>query len=159
MRTGPGARAAGYPADISPFRAAVVPDGWAVIENHPGLQFLAPGTLFEPDPEAVPLGPADVPEILELIDLARPGPFLARPVALGGYAGVWWGGRLIAMVSSHGDTRCDLRCTEVPTILLISCGQPLKLLGIGAGHERDLVPTIEPGHSDAPLSVVTQSGS
>ncbi|MFE9882899.1 hypothetical protein [Streptomyces sp. NPDC005784] len=51
--------------------AAIVPDGWAVIENHPGLQFLAPGTLFEPDPEAVPLGPADAPQILELIDLAR----------------------------------------------------------------------------------------
>ncbi|MET8138363.1 hypothetical protein ABZV24_41940 [Streptomyces sp. NPDC005251] len=26
MRTGPGARAADYPADISPFRAAVGPD-------------------------------------------------------------------------------------------------------------------------------------
>ena len=102
--------------------AAIVPDGWAVIENHPGLRFLAPGTLFEPDPEAVPLGPAYVPEILELI----------------------------ATVSSHGDTRCDLRCTKVPTILLISCGQPLKLLGIGAGHERDLVPTVEPGHTMCP---------
>ncbi|MER5387277.1 hypothetical protein ABT040_44880 [Streptomyces sp. NPDC002688] len=90
-----------------------------------------------------------MPEILELIDLARPGPFLARPVTLGGYVGVRWEGRLIATVSSHGDTRCDLRCTKAPTILLISCGQSLKLLGIGAGHERDLVPTIEPGHIKA----------
>lgn len=40
----------------------------------------------------------------------------------------------------------DLRCSKVPTILLIpyiGCGNPV---GISPGHERGVVPTTDPGH-------------
>lgn len=46
-----------------------------------------------------------------------------------------------------GKTPPDLRCTKVPTISLIPHFKMLKLLGISAGHERPLVPTIDPGHT------------
>lgn len=43
-------------------------------------------------------------------------------------------------------TPCDLRCTYVPSISLISPPGGLKLLGISAGQERGLVPTKSLGH-------------
>ena len=47
------------------------------------------------EPEVVPLGEADGPEMLALAQLTRPGPFAARTHALGGFIGVkarggWW---------------------------------------------------------------------
>jgi hypothetical protein len=46
-----------------------------------------------------------------------------------------------------GGTPCDLRCTKVPTISLISCLRSLKPVGISAGCERGLVSTTDPGHT------------
>ena len=43
-------------------------------------------------PEAVPLGAADVPEILELVTRTEPGPFLSRTIELGDYLGIRRGG-------------------------------------------------------------------
>ncbi len=51
--------------------------------------------------EVVPLGPTDVDEMLELVDLARPGPFLRRTVEFGGYLGIRRDGRLIAMAGER----------------------------------------------------------
>lgn len=51
-------------------------------------------------------------------------------------------------ISCSSDTPCDLRCTKVPTILLIPYLQSLNLVGIGAGHECCLVPTSDPCHTD-----------
>lgn len=45
----------------------------------------------------VPLGPADVPEMLELVRRTDPGPFEPRTIELGGFVGVRVGGRLAAM--------------------------------------------------------------
>jgi predicted GNAT family acetyltransferase len=49
--------------------------------------------------EIVPLGPADVPQMLALVETAKPGPFASRTIELGIYVGVRDGGagRLIAM--------------------------------------------------------------
>jgi ribosomal protein S18 acetylase RimI-like enzyme len=51
--------------------------------------------------EVVPLGPSDIDEMLELVDLARPGPFLRRTVEFGGYVGVRRGEELVAMVGER----------------------------------------------------------
>ncbi|MBP2038972.1 putative GNAT family acetyltransferase [Streptomyces avidinii] len=53
------------------------------------------------EPEAVPLGRADVPEMLELVGLTRPGPFLDRTVELGTYLGIRHEGRLVAMAGER----------------------------------------------------------
>ncbi|MET9892343.1 GNAT family N-acetyltransferase [Streptomyces sp. NPDC006465] len=137
-------RAARYPTDVSPFAALadpadprswddlaelvgpgavtpvtavqVVPDGWTTEQSGYGVQMIATALDTEPAPEAVRLGLADVPEILDLIALTRPGPFLPRTVELGTYLGIREGGRLIALAGERlrppGWTEISAVCTH-----------------------------------------------
>jgi ribosomal protein S18 acetylase RimI-like enzyme len=73
------------------------PAGWDQGFAVPGVQMVAGALVPAPDPEAVPLGAADVQEMLDLVAQTRPGPFERRTVELGGYLGVRDGGRLVAM--------------------------------------------------------------
>ncbi len=74
------------------------------------------GLAAAPDPEAVRLGPADVPEMLDLVARTQPGPFLARTVELGTYLGIRRGGALIAMAGERlhppGWTEISAVCTD-----------------------------------------------
>ncbi|MCX5373979.1 GNAT family N-acetyltransferase [Streptomyces sp. NBC_00103] len=138
-------RAARYPADVYDFAALAdpgdpaawadlhtlvgpgtsvrvkpvhrVPDGWEVIGGGEGVQLVATEAFrTEPAPEAVHLGPDDVPEILDLVARTRPGPFLRRTVALGTYLGIRHRGRLIAMAGERlrlaGWTEISAVCTD-----------------------------------------------
>ncbi|MFF3978211.1 GNAT family N-acetyltransferase [Streptomyces sp. NPDC001828] len=137
-------RAARFPADVSPFTALedpddvlawddlallvgpdavtpvtaalTVPDGWHIEQSGEGVQMVATALRDEPAPDAVRLGPADVPEILELIALTKPGPFLPRTVELGTYLGLREGGRLIALAGERlrppGWTEISAVCTH-----------------------------------------------
>ncbi|MFD9390504.1 GNAT family N-acetyltransferase [Streptomyces sp. NPDC060000] len=125
-------RAARYPADINAFAALadpgdpaawadlhtlvgpgttvrvkpvdLVPDGWEVTGGGEGVQLVATEEFrTEPAPEAVRLGPDDVPEILGLVARTRPGPFLQRTIALGTYLGIRHRGRLIAMAGERSE--------------------------------------------------------
>ena len=53
------------------------------------------------DDRIQPLGPGDVAAMLALVELARPGPFLARTVEFGGYVGIRRGGHLVAMAGER----------------------------------------------------------
>ena len=88
---GPGGRAVVAFLGIDP------PDGWVVELDRPGVQMV--GTHLEgvPDPDAVRLGPADVPEMLDLVARTQPGPFLVRTIEFGGYLGIRHEGALVAM--------------------------------------------------------------
>ncbi|MER5883218.1 GNAT family N-acetyltransferase [Streptomyces sp. NPDC001941] len=137
-------RAARYPRDVSPFTAlqdpadplawadlaeligpgaavAVtglrsVPAGWTLEQSGDGVQLVDTSLRAEPAPEAVRLGAADVPEMLDLIALTQPGPFLPRTVELGTYLGIREGGRLIAMAGERlhppGWTEISAVCTH-----------------------------------------------
>ncbi|MGF1425408.1 GNAT family N-acetyltransferase [Kitasatospora sp. LaBMicrA B282] len=122
-------RAARYPADVCPFAAladpadprawadlaALVgpdaptmvpgltepPAGWQVVDIIVGVQLVDTALRAEPAPEAVRLGPADVPEMLDLVARTRPGPFRPRTVELGGYLGLRHEGRLVAMAGER----------------------------------------------------------
>jgi predicted GNAT family acetyltransferase len=62
----------------------------------------------ESDVDASILGPADVPEMLALVELTKPGPFRPRTVELGTYIGLRLSGRLVAMAGERlwiGDFR------------------------------------------------------
>jgi ribosomal protein S18 acetylase RimI-like enzyme len=84
----------------------VLPDGWQRVATLDGYQMIdrgtpsgqKPGSALEP---TVPLGPADVPEMRELVALTNPGPFEARTIEFGGYVGVRSGGRLVAMAGER----------------------------------------------------------
>ncbi|MEU3660473.1 GNAT family N-acetyltransferase [Streptomyces sp. NPDC032940] len=96
--------------------APVLPDGWRISGVVPGVQLVDTALRAEPDPEAVRLGPADVPEILDLVARTRPGPFLPRTVLLGTYLGIRHRGRLIALAGERlrlpGWTEISAVCTD-----------------------------------------------
>jgi ribosomal protein S18 acetylase RimI-like enzyme len=134
-----------YRADVAPF-VAVAPgrvDTWDELAAlvGPGRQVLLPGELpglpadwertggvegvqlvgtaalaGAPDPEAVLLGPADVPEMLDLVVRTKPGPFLPGTHRLGTYLGIRRGGALIAMAGERlhlpGWSEVSAVCTD-----------------------------------------------
>ncbi|GIF21807.1 ribosomal protein S18 acetylase RimI-like enzyme [Actinoplanes tereljensis] len=139
-------RALRYPADVSPIMAvppvqddevwadllalvgpdslvllageiSAPPDGWTVEFSGDGVQLVATGALrSEPFPEAVVLGAADVPEMLDLVARTKPGPFAPRTYQLGTYLGVRRNGSLIAMAGERlhppGWTEISAVCTD-----------------------------------------------
>jgi len=123
-------RAARYPADVSPFcglpgepgaadwadAARLVapaemllfpglgtapPPNWEVLGLGEGVQLVADGLETRPDGEAVTLGPADVPDMLRLVERTKPGPFLPRTIELGVYLGIRRDGGLVAMAGER----------------------------------------------------------
>ena len=92
------------------------PEGWEVVRTGEGVQLVDTGLRAEPDPEAVRLGPHDVPEILDLVASTQPGPYLPRTVELGTYLGIRHHGRLIALAGERlhppGWTEISAVCTD-----------------------------------------------
>jgi ribosomal protein S18 acetylase RimI-like enzyme len=101
---------------VVPGAPDVPPDGWELVGAIPGVQMVGDGLDPTPDPEAEPLGPADVPEMLDLVARTRPGPFLPRTITLGSYLGIRRGGRLVAMAGERmrppGFTEISAVCTD-----------------------------------------------
>ena len=96
--------------------SAAPPDGWEVVGGRPGVQLVAEDLDPAPDPEAIALTAADVPEMLELTERTKPGPFLPRTVELGGYLGLRREGRLVAMAGERmrppGFAEISAVCTD-----------------------------------------------
>ncbi|WP_405982440.1 GNAT family N-acetyltransferase [Streptomyces sp. NBC_00158] len=92
------------------------PEGWETVGSVDGVQLVDTSLRAEHAPEAVRLGPADVPEMLDLIGLTKPGPFLPRTVELGTYLGIRHRGRLVAMAGERlrppGWTEISAVCTR-----------------------------------------------
>ena len=81
--------------------ASTPPPGWEEVVRIEGVQMVDEGMRAEPEAEAVRLGAADVPEMLALVEHAKPGPFQPRTVELGTYLGVRYDGRLVAMAGER----------------------------------------------------------
>jgi ribosomal protein S18 acetylase RimI-like enzyme len=77
------------------------PPGWQLLMNVDAVQLTGELVAALPDAEAIPLGPADVPEMLDLVARTEPGPFLPRTIELGGYLGIRRGGALVAMAGER----------------------------------------------------------
>nr|WP_202122627.1 GNAT family N-acetyltransferase [Streptomyces sp. BA2] len=93
-----------------------LPEGWEVTFDMAGVQLVDDGVAAAPDAEAVRLGADDVPEMLDLVERTRPGPFLPRTVELGTYLGIRRGGVLVAMAGERlrppGWTEISAVCTD-----------------------------------------------
>jgi ribosomal protein S18 acetylase RimI-like enzyme len=157
-------RAARYPADMSPWHALDDPDdplawadaaeltgpggritlmgapdripgGWTFIRGVGGVQMIGDGVEAASDPEAVVLGPGDVPDILDLVARTDPGPFEPRTVEMGTYLGLRIEGRLVAMAGERlrppGWTEISAVATD-PTVR-------------GRGYARRLVSAVAAG--------------
>jgi GNAT superfamily N-acetyltransferase len=77
------------------------PDPWKAARTFDLVQMRGERVDATACPEAVPLGVADVPEMLELVSQTEPGPFLARTVELGAYLGIRCEGVLVAMAGER----------------------------------------------------------
>jgi ribosomal protein S18 acetylase RimI-like enzyme len=92
------------------------PAGWEVIGEVAGVQMVATTLKARDEPSAVELGPADVPDMLDLVERTRPGPFRERTLELGTYLGIRRNGRLIAMAGERlrvpGWTEISAVCTD-----------------------------------------------
>ncbi|MBB2892238.1 GNAT family N-acetyltransferase [Flexivirga oryzae] len=129
------------------------PGGWVVNDRIPGVQLVAETLVTAPDPGAVRLGPQDVPEMLDLVARAEPGPFLPRTIELGTYLGIRIDGRLVAMAGERlrppGWTEISAVCTDeafrgrgLATRLIRAVADGIErrgdrpMLHTGAGNER-----------------------
>ena len=78
-------------------------------------QMIGSDAIGGPDPEAVILASADVPDMLELVAATQPGPFLERTIELGTYLGLRREGTLVAMAGERmhldGWTEISAVCT------------------------------------------------
>jgi ribosomal protein S18 acetylase RimI-like enzyme len=92
------------------------PAGWEVEFMGKGVQMTGDSVAGISDPEARLLGPADVPEMLDLTRRTKPGPFLARTVEMGTYLGIRRDGALVAMAGERlhppGWTEISAVCTD-----------------------------------------------
>ena len=77
--------------------------GWEVVREARVTQMIRRDTalLDEGSVDVLTLAPADVPEMLELVELTQPGPFRPRTIELGKYIGIREGGRLVAMAGER----------------------------------------------------------
>jgi GNAT superfamily N-acetyltransferase len=123
-------QAARYPADVSPFvavapdageevfgdllalvgpgglvplagLAASLPPGWELVDIGDGVQMIDAGLQAAESSEAARLQDSDVPEMLDLAERTRPGPFRPRTIEMGTYLGVRRGGALVAMAGER----------------------------------------------------------
>jgi ribosomal protein S18 acetylase RimI-like enzyme len=86
---------------VSPGRYDI-PPGWTDVMTLEGAQMVADRLVAPPGDATIrPLTPADVPAMLALTDVARPGPFSAGTIELGGYVGVFDGDQLVAMAGER----------------------------------------------------------
>ncbi len=92
-----------------------LPESFKVTHTFELVQMIGEHVGGARDPDAVTLGSADVPEMLELVRLTEPGPFLERTIELGRYVGMRRDGALVAMAGERlhfdGWTEISAVCT------------------------------------------------
>lgn len=95
--------------------------GWSFLAGAPLLQMIHengnPGpSRSGSEPELIELGRADVPEMMALATLTKPGPFAERTRELGTYLGIRQDGKLVAMAGERlkvpGHTEISAVCTH-----------------------------------------------
>ncbi len=95
--------------------------GWSLVAGAPMPEMVyertdAPRSLSAPDADIIVLGDADVPDMMELTALTKPGPFHKRTHELGTYVGIRRAGKLVAMAGERlkipGYTEVSAVCTH-----------------------------------------------
>jgi ribosomal protein S18 acetylase RimI-like enzyme len=93
------------------------PAGWTIIEISPLVQMVYDGRgTSASEVEMEELNAANAPEMQELAELTKPGPFGRRTHEMGTYLGIRTGGKLVAMTGERlhmpGFTEVSAVCTH-----------------------------------------------
>jgi predicted GNAT family acetyltransferase len=75
--------------------------GWEVMHSDQARQLIYEDSRPATQVDAVVLTSRDVPDILDLVNLAQPGPFAPRAIELGQFLGVRQDGYLVAMAGQR----------------------------------------------------------
>ena len=83
--------------------ALAAPPGLSIARQAPILQMVLPAAMrhMPPGPDHIVLGKANMPEMLDLADRTRPGPFGPRTIEFGRYIGIRADGVLAAMAGER----------------------------------------------------------
>jgi ribosomal protein S18 acetylase RimI-like enzyme len=104
---------------------------WKLINRIDGYQMLYNKeiSLRENGLKITPLQSQDVPQMLALTGLTKPGPFLVRTIEFGGYEGIWAENQLLAMAGRrfHSGTYVEISAV---------CTHPDH---VGKGYARQLI--------------------
>lgn len=94
--------------------AVKVPDDFKILLAETGEQMIGtPAEVPAGDVEILTLGAADVPEMMALTALTKPGPFSARTHELGTFLGIRVGGELVVMA---GERMKPAEYTEITAV-------------------------------------------
>jgi hypothetical protein len=129
------------------------PVDWGVEYGGIGVQMTGEGlpastvevASLGPDLEVVPLGGPDSADMVELVTVARPGPFTAGTWQLGGYIGVRADGRLVAMAGQRFRPPgwCEISAVAThPDYRRRGLGQHLVRMVVAGIAARDEVPLL-----------------
>lgn len=75
--------------------------GWEVVHSDQARQLIGEGLKPATRVDTIVLTSEDVPEMLDLVNVAQPGPFLPRAIELGQFLGVRQDGHLVAMAGQR----------------------------------------------------------
>jgi len=105
--------------------------GWEIAESSHIPQMICESLKSVPKVDAIRLTAKEVPEMLELIAIAQPGPFLRRTIELGQYFGIRQDDQLVAMAGErlHMTGFCEVSavCTH-PDYRGRGCGGALTTI-------------------------------
>ncbi|MFE7749692.1 GNAT family N-acetyltransferase [Streptomyces sp. NPDC057428] len=143
---------AGSSVTLTAFREPP-PGDWEIVFHATGVQMVDESVAAEPDHEASLLGPADVPDMLDLVARTRPGPFLPRTVELGTYLGIRRSGVLVAMAGERlhppGWTEISAVCTDESVRGQGLAGRLVRAVAHGI-RERGETPFLHAAASNTP---------
>lgn len=108
-----------------------IPSCWEPVIEVPGYQmvFNVATNIAQVTIELIPLTEEHVPQMLELTQLTKPGPFDVQTIEFGEYYGVFDGGELVAMT---GQRMHPFNNTEISAV----CTHPNYL---GRGYAKQLM--------------------
>ena len=126
-----------------------VPPGWTVDVSFPCLQLVADAVPDRvPEIPLVELTKADVPEMVDLVQLTNPGPFAERTIELGRYVGHRVDGKLVAMAGER------MRAPGFVEVSAVCTSADQRGRGLGAACTLAVVRHIRDNGNEAFLHVM-----